>query len=85
MTIQFHEHVTMTRTEYGAILLDQKQGKYWQLNPTATMVADALLAGRGVGEAMAEVMRKFDVDQQRAAADVTALVDGMRAAGVIRR
>ena len=85
MTIQFNEHVTMTRTEYGAVLLDQKQGKYWQLNPTATMVADALLAGRSVPDALAEVMRAFDVDQQRAAADVTALVDGMRAAGVILR
>ena len=31
-------HVTMTETEHGTVLLDERTGRYWALNATGTTV-----------------------------------------------
>lgn len=85
MSIAFAGHIAVTETDYGVVLLDQRHGRYWKLNPTAGLVVDILRAGGTEQDAVARVVGTFDVDRERASADVTALLSAMRAAGVIAR
>jgi hypothetical protein len=84
VSLEFSDHVTLTETEYGVILLDQKQGRYWRLNPTAALVVNTLRDGGDRQDAARRVAEIFDVDRRRAEDDIADLVAGMRAAGVIR-
>jgi hypothetical protein len=45
MKLRNQEHLAVTDTDYGAVLLDTKSGAYWQLNPTAALVTRTLLDG----------------------------------------
>ncbi|GAB3499176.1 coenzyme PQQ synthesis protein D (PqqD) [Amycolatopsis cihanbeyliensis] len=79
----FHEHVTMTETDYGVVLLDLRSGQYFQLNPTAATVVRILRDGGDVAGAVDAVVGAFDVDRQRAEQDVTALLSDLRDSGVL--
>jgi hypothetical protein len=83
MKLRNHEHLTVAETEYGGVLLDAKIGQYWQLNPTATVVARTLLDGGSDADAVDNLTEAFDVDRDRATADVAALVEGLRSAGLV--
>lgn len=84
MSLEFVDHVSLTETDYGVVLLDQKQGRYWRLNPTATLVLNTLRDGGDQQAAVTRVVETFDVDPRRAEADIVDLLAGMRAAGVLR-
>jgi hypothetical protein len=79
-----YEHVTVAETDYGAVLLDQKTGRYWQLNPTAALIIDTLLAGGSDDAAARAVASRFDVDEQRVREDIAELLERMTAAGVVK-
>lgn len=78
MNPQLCDHVSLVRTEYGSVLLDEKSGTYFQLNPTATIVAEGL-ADRSSLEAIAErIAQEYDVDEGQAREDVALLVQTLR-------
>ncbi|MGI5171232.1 lasso peptide biosynthesis PqqD family chaperone [Spirillospora sp. CA-253888] len=86
MTFALREHVTMTETEDGAVLLDERTGRYWQTNQTGAQALRALLGGASVPEA-AEALwehHRGQVGAEQARADVTELVDALRTAEVVR-
>lgn len=83
MDIRLRRNVSVTRTEYGAVLLDERSGEYWQLNPTGTVIAEGLLAGRGRDLIAAELVAAYEVGERQAADDVDALVDQLGAADLI--
>ncbi|MCB5182191.1 lasso peptide biosynthesis PqqD family chaperone [Streptomyces antimicrobicus] len=83
MKLRNRAHLSVADTEYGSVLLDARSGEYWQLNPSAAVVARTLLDGGGSAEAATRLTEAFDVDGARAAADVEALLAAMRAAGVV--
>ncbi|MGO1056947.1 lasso peptide biosynthesis PqqD family chaperone [Crossiella sp. CA198] len=83
MGLTFREHVSVAETEYGVVLLDTRTGNYWQLNPTAAVAAKVLVEGGDQAGAAQRLVEEFEVDGEVAAADVTALVDALRAAGVV--
>ena len=37
--------MTTADTEYGAVLLDERDGRYWQLSPSAAMIVRTLTQG----------------------------------------
>lgn len=82
MALRFGADVCTAKTDYGTVLLDQRSGEYWELNPTATLVIDKLMAGGDEEAAAAAVREAFDVDAERARADVSALVEQLRGAGL---
>lgn len=84
MKLRNHKYLAVTDTEYGAVLLDTKTGEYWQLNPPAATVTRTLLDGGDAAEAVRRVVERFDVDEERASRDAHALIDNMRAAGVVQ-
>lgn len=76
-------YLKLAATEYGAVLLDTKSGDYWELNPTSATIVSALLDGGQAEEATHRLTEEFDVDAERAAADVGAVLRAMAAAGVV--
>jgi uncharacterized protein (UPF0261 family) len=75
--------VSVADTDYGQVLLDERSGRYWQLNPTGVAVVRALLDGADENAAVAVLTSAYEVDEARARQDVSALVAGLRTAGLV--
>ncbi|GGS61635.1 hypothetical protein GCM10010156_20360 [Planobispora rosea] len=83
MSLRLRTDVAATDTDYGAVLLDQRSGEFWQLNPTAALIIRRLTAGDSPASAAAAVAEEFEVGPDQALADVRELVDELRAAGLV--
>ncbi|MES4906613.1 MULTISPECIES: lasso peptide biosynthesis PqqD family chaperone [unclassified Streptomyces] len=85
MTWRLHPDVSTVDTDYGTVLLDGRDGRYWQLNPTASLAFRALVDGSTVQETTERLMAVYDVDEPRARADVEQLMDSLRQAKVVQQ
>nr|WP_055513383.1 lasso peptide biosynthesis PqqD family chaperone [Streptomyces aurantiacus] len=56
------------------VLLDERSGRYWQLNGTGALVVKVLLEGVTPEQAAERLAATRPVTPERATADVTALV-----------
>lgn len=83
MGLRLGDNVSLARTEYGSILLDQVSGKYWQLGRTASVVLDAVIQGHSAEHAGDVLTRRFDVDPAVARKDALALLDALRSTGLM--
>ncbi len=83
MGLQFRTDVSAADTEYGTVLLDERSGRYWQLNPTGALVVRILLDGGSQVDAITALTEEFEVAEPQAEQDVTALVDSLRSAGLV--
>ncbi|GAA1912779.1 lasso peptide biosynthesis PqqD family chaperone [Streptantibioticus ferralitis] len=75
--------VTACPTDDGMVLLDERRGCYWQLNGTGALVVQALLDGATPQQVADQLARTRPVSQERAAADVAALVDQLTRAKLV--
>lgn len=82
MPLRFGDDVSTAETDYGTVLLDERSGSYWELNPTATLVVRTLLDGGEEADAAAALVREFGIDQTRARQDVDTLVGQLRDSGL---
>ncbi|MDH6547176.1 lasso peptide biosynthesis PqqD family chaperone [Streptomyces sp. SAI-041] len=82
MPLRFGDDVSTAETDYGTVLLDERAGAYWELNPTATLVVRTLLDGGEESDAAAALVREFDIDQAQAVQDVETLVRELRNSGL---
>ncbi|MEU1105641.1 lasso peptide biosynthesis PqqD family chaperone [Streptomyces tibetensis] len=82
MSLRFGDNVSTAETDYGTVLLDEKAGSYWELNPTATLVVRTLLDGGEEADAAAALVREFDIDRSQALQDVETLVRELRESGL---
>lgn len=80
MPLRFGADITTAETDYGTVLLDERTGSYWELNPTATLVVRTLLDGGEEADAAAALVREFDIDRAQALRDVETLVGQLRGA-----
>ncbi len=62
-----------------AIVLDTRDGAYFELNAVASLMLTRLLAGATPAQAIEAVTREFDVDAERASADLDAFIAQLRA------
>ncbi|RSM78406.1 lasso peptide biosynthesis PqqD family chaperone [Amycolatopsis sp. WAC 01375] len=83
MSLAFRPNVSIVDTDYGSVLLDERKGRYFQLNPSGRIVVRTLLEGGDSDEAAGALIEEYDVSRERAEQDVTALVEGLRAAGLV--
>lgn len=83
MNWRLRKNVSMARTDYGAVLLDEKQGCYWQLNPTGASVAEGLLAGCDIEDIAVRIATDYGVDGDQVRADVQAVVEQLRHAELL--
>ncbi|CAL9497800.1 hypothetical protein SUDANB108_03383 [Streptomyces sp. enrichment culture] len=84
MALRFEPDVSTAETAYGTVLLDERSGDYWELNPTATLVVTTLLAGGDETAAADALVARFDIDRARAEQDVVSLVRELRESGLVR-
>ncbi|MGV9881551.1 lasso peptide biosynthesis PqqD family chaperone [Streptomyces sp. NPDC003006] len=82
MALRFDPDVSTAETDYGTVLLDQRSGDYWELNPTGTLVVKTLLDGGGEAAAVDALVTEFDIGRARAEQDVAALVEELRESGL---
>lgn len=83
MALQLGSDVSTVDTEHGTVLLDERSGRYWQLNPTGGRVMRTVLSGGTRADAVSALVAEFVVEQPQAEADVAALLDGLRSAGLL--
>jgi hypothetical protein len=83
VTLSLASHVTSTETNTGMVLLDERSGRYWQLNDTGALVLRCLLAGGTVASAASALRERFSGTPEVATADVEKLVDALRAAKMV--
>jgi Coenzyme PQQ synthesis protein D (PqqD) len=79
--VELRQGVSFTQTRYGGVLLDEKEGVFWRLNPTAATVISAITSG---AEPVTAVAEAFDVTTGDAATDIDELIAEMRSAGLLR-
>lgn len=83
MTVRLRADVSTTDTDDGVVLLDERAGRYWQLNPTGGLVLRLLLDGaapRRVAQILAD---RHSVSIHHAAADVDDLLRRLHTAGLV--
>jgi hypothetical protein len=83
MSLSLAAHVTLTDTEEGMVLLDERSGRYWQLNSTGADVLRRLRNGGTVDSAVAMLRDRYPDAAKQIADDVGKLVDALRAARVM--
>ncbi|MGH8933469.1 MAG: lasso peptide biosynthesis PqqD family chaperone [Egibacteraceae bacterium] len=83
MTLQLRADVSTVDTDDGLVLLDERAGRYWQLNASGAFVLRALLDGSCAQEAAGKLTDQHAVTSEKAATDVAALLEHLRAAGLV--
>jgi hypothetical protein len=83
MTLQLRTNVSVAETDDGTVLLDEREGRYWQLNASAGRVLRILLDRGTVEDAAAELTARYPVSAPEATRDVTDLVEQLRAAELL--
>ncbi|MFD1831715.1 MULTISPECIES: lasso peptide biosynthesis PqqD family chaperone [Streptomyces] len=81
--MKLRQGVALTATEYGAVLLDERSGAYWQLNECGAVVVDALAGGGGREAAVERLLEEFDVGRAEAEADVAELIGRLLDAEIV--
>ncbi|AOS62357.1 lasso peptide biosynthesis PqqD family chaperone [Actinoalloteichus hymeniacidonis] len=85
MTFTLAPDVSLTDVGDSMVLLDEKGGRYWQLNATGAMVLRRLLAGAQVAEIVETLSERHPAAADRVASDVEAIIEALRAAKVVTR
>lgn len=85
MTLRLAEHVSLTSTEDGAVLLDERTGRYWQLNSTGFVVLHTLLEGGDQEQAVRLLLTRGDADTATVGADVAEIVEHLCSVGLAVR
>jgi hypothetical protein len=83
MAFVLPREVTATESKDGLVLLDQRDGRYWLLNGTGATTLRLLLEGYPPAAVATRLARDFPEASNRTDADVQALVDALRAAGLV--
>jgi Coenzyme PQQ synthesis protein D (PqqD) len=83
MTLRLRDGVSAADTDYGMALLDEDNGQYWNLNPTAALALQTLLGGGTTAQAVQELTEQYAVDADTAARDVKELLGELHSAGLV--
>ncbi|HEY6422606.1 MAG TPA: lasso peptide biosynthesis PqqD family chaperone [Pseudonocardiaceae bacterium] len=83
MPLRLRPDIATTGTDDGLVLLDERTGRYWQLNSTGAHVLHALLEGHHPDHIAADLATRYRIDVQRARNDVTAITDHLRVAKLV--
>ncbi|GHF39752.1 hypothetical protein GCM10010218_21340 [Streptomyces mashuensis] len=84
MTLRLRADVSTADTDYGTVLLDGADGRYWQLNASASLTLRTLLDGGTVDEAVRRLTGTYAVGPDRAREDVERLLTRLRDARLVR-
>lgn len=65
------------------MLLDERTGRYFALNSSGALILDALAGGGDVAQAACPLTQRYTISYDQAVADVSALVEHLRTAGLV--
>ncbi|HWR48761.1 MAG TPA: lasso peptide biosynthesis PqqD family chaperone [Pseudonocardiaceae bacterium] len=83
MTLQLRPDVTTADTDDGMVLLDERAGRYWQLNSTGALVLRLLLDGTAPHHVAQSLADRHAVSTEQATADVATLLASLHTAGLV--
>jgi hypothetical protein len=83
MTVTLRPDISTTDTDDGMVLLNERTGRYFQLNPSGALILQALVNGADIQHAARLLTQRYTVTPDRAIADVTTLIDHLRSAGLV--
>jgi hypothetical protein len=78
--MRLRTEVVAVDTEDARVLLEERTGRYFQLNRSGALIVDAVLADEDAAQRLTEV---YAVSPEQAAADVADLLERLRAAGLV--
>lgn len=78
--MRLRHDIVAVDTEDARVLLDERTGRYFQLNRSGALILDAVLADENAEQRLTEV---YAVSPEQAAADVADLLDRLRSAGLM--
>ncbi|GAA1391657.1 hypothetical protein GCM10009639_21790 [Kitasatospora putterlickiae] len=83
MKLSLARDVTLTPIESGAVLLDGRRGRYWQLNASGSAILGKLLEGETPRTVAALMAEAAPVSEDQAHKDVMDLVGALSAASLL--
>ncbi|MEU1630665.1 lasso peptide biosynthesis PqqD family chaperone [Streptomyces sp. NPDC020096] len=83
MTLRLTADTLATDTDDGAVLLSQRTGHYWQLNPTGAYALQRLLDGCTTDQVAEEFTTRFDIAPAQAREDITTMTEQLQASGLV--
>jgi hypothetical protein len=78
------QDVSMVATEYGAVLLNQVHGDYWQLNVTGTQIINGVLSGQTPDEVAGAIATEYGQPESAVRDDVDELLGSLCRARLLR-
>ncbi|MFI9421482.1 lasso peptide biosynthesis PqqD family chaperone [Streptomyces werraensis] len=83
MKLSLARDVTLTPVDSGAVLLDGRRGRYYQLNASGSAILHRLLDGDTPAAAAASLLESAPVSEERVHQDVLALVRSLSEADLV--
>jgi hypothetical protein len=83
MIVQLRADVSTVDTDDGLVLLDDRAGRYRQINPTEALVLRLLLDGADRHQIAQTLADRHPVSTERAVANVAALLEHLHTAGLV--
>ncbi|CUW27212.1 lasso peptide biosynthesis PqqD family chaperone [Streptomyces sp. P10-4] len=81
--MRLHPDVISTATDDGTVLLNERTGRYWQLNKTGTRVLQGLLDGQEAAGIAAELADRYGIGRRQAERDVAAVIERLSGAKLV--
>ncbi|MEU5213368.1 lasso peptide biosynthesis PqqD family chaperone [Streptomyces sp. NPDC020742] len=81
--MRLHPDVVSTDTDDGTVLLNERTGRYWQLNGTGAEVLRRILDGAAPDLIAAEIAARHRIDASRAERDIAAVLDQLKTANLV--
>jgi hypothetical protein len=81
--VSLSRDVIVTPVENGAVILDGRVGRYWQLNESAAAALNTLLTGTTPAAVAAQMSSTAPVSDDQALKDVLALIEALREARLV--
>lgn len=82
--IRLRPHVRFEVLSAGGVLLDERRGLYWQVNPTAATGLTQLLSGCSLEQAAVSIAASFEVNPEVVRDDLAALVSSLQSQRLLR-
>lgn len=74
MTFALRKGVSVSYPQSGAVVLDERNGVFWQLNGTGVLVLKAVLAGSSRQDVVDILVQAFDINATLLLGDVDAVL-----------
>ncbi|MFJ6053692.1 lasso peptide biosynthesis PqqD family chaperone [Streptomyces sp. NPDC092307] len=83
MNMRLRADISTADTDDGMVLLDERDGRYWQLNHSGTKIMKLLLSGHANHDVITSLVAEYHISHDRAEDDVTSFVRHLQNARLV--